>query len=136
MAVVAEIIRVENDKTISFGNYSLKEKKKVENFEVDGNTYKVKTHNELTKLEKNGILLFESVPGAAVNSLSISEKKATFSICGFTDTKITMELESETEYKIFIDSVNVGSMVSSVAGKISFSMGLNDSLQLVKIEKI
>ena len=135
MAVVAEVIRLEDNKTISFGDYLSSEKKKVNNFEVDGSSYKVKTYKELTRLEKNGILLIETVPGASIHKLSLNEKRVTFSISGFTDTKITLELEPETEYKIFIDSVNVGSMISNVAGKINFSNGLNDDLQTIKIEK-
>lgn len=135
MAVVSEVIRIEEDKTISFGDYSTKEKKKVENFEVLGSTYKVKTYNEITKLEKNGILLLETVPGASIHNFSMTERTANFLISGFTDTKVTMELESETEYKIFIDKVNVGNMYSNVAGKINFSIDLTDNLQEVKIEK-
>ena len=43
MSVVKELIRTEADHTISFGNYELSEKSKKENFEYDGDLYKVKT---------------------------------------------------------------------------------------------
>ena len=45
MAVVEEIIRVENDGSISFGNHLLDVKTKVSDFEFDGDLYKVKTYN-------------------------------------------------------------------------------------------
>ena len=66
MAAVKELLRVENDGTLSFGDYTLTSKTKLENFEFQGDLYKVKTFAEITKLEKNGMLIYESVPGTAV----------------------------------------------------------------------
>ena len=54
MPVVNELIRSEEDGTISFGNYKLDVKSKLPDFEHCGDTYKVKTFYEITKLEKNG----------------------------------------------------------------------------------
>ena len=54
MAVIEELIRKEDDGSISFGNYLMDEKKKVLDFEVQGDLYKVKTFKEITKLENNG----------------------------------------------------------------------------------
>lgn len=42
MAVIEELIRKEDDGSISFGNYLMDEKKKVLDFEVQGDLYKVK----------------------------------------------------------------------------------------------
>ena len=66
MAVVEGLIRQENDGTLSFGDYTLVEKAKLSDFEHDGDLYKIKTFYEITKLEKNGLLVYESVPGTAV----------------------------------------------------------------------
>ena len=44
MAVVEEIIRIESDGSISFGNHLLDVKTKVSDFEYDGDIYKVKTY--------------------------------------------------------------------------------------------
>ncbi len=63
MAVIEELIREEKDGSISFGDYSQQEKQKVEGFEANGDIYKVKTYKDLTRLEKNGSLLLEAVPG-------------------------------------------------------------------------
>ncbi len=50
MAVIEELIRQEDNGSISFGNYLMDEKKKVLDFEVQGDLYKVKTYREITKL--------------------------------------------------------------------------------------
>ena len=76
MAVVEELIRLEDDNSLSFGNYLMDTKKKVIDFEVDGDLYKVKTYNKITKLEKNGILLYESVPNNGHN-FTMNEKQVT-----------------------------------------------------------
>ena len=54
MPVVSELIRIEDDGTISFGNYMLAAKSKLQDFEFQGDLYKVKTFGEITKLERNG----------------------------------------------------------------------------------
>ena len=84
MPVVNELIRSEADGAISFGNYKLDTKSKLPDFEHCGDTYKVKTFNEITKLEKNGSFVYESVPGTAVNDF-----KATDTSVSFRDRKST-----------------------------------------------
>lgn len=135
MSVIDEIIRINENNSISFGNYTVKEKKKVSDFEVNGDYYKVKTHDALTRLEKNGKLLYESVPGSAVHNFKVTEKNITFTVEGNEAAQITLELEPDKEYKIFIDDFNVGKVMSGLAGKISFSAELKPTPQGVKIEK-
>ena len=60
MAVVEELIRVENENGLSFGDYTLNAKKKVSDFEFHGDMYKVKTYRDITKLEKNELFVYES----------------------------------------------------------------------------
>ena len=43
MAVVEELLRSESDGSISFGNHQLAEKAKLEDFQFNGDVYKVKT---------------------------------------------------------------------------------------------
>ena len=69
MAVVKELIRTEENGSISFGNYELSQKSKVSDYPHQGDMYKVKTFQEITKLERNGMFVYESVPGTAVFSL-------------------------------------------------------------------
>ena len=136
MAVIEELIRQEENGTISFGNHLMDEKKKVLDFEVNGDLYKVKTFCEITKLEKNGKMLLEAVPGATVHNFEMDEKGARFTVEGAEDAQITMELEPETEYKILIGDVNVGKMKSNLSGKVTFSVELQKGMPAVAIEKI
>ena len=66
MAAVTELIRAEADGSLSFGNHLLQAKGKKEGFESGGDQYKVKTFREMTKLERNGMFVYESVPGTSV----------------------------------------------------------------------
>ena len=50
MAVVKELIRTEENGSISFGNYELSQKSKVSDYPHQGDMYKVKTFQEITKL--------------------------------------------------------------------------------------
>ena len=136
MAVIQELIRQEENGRISFGNYLMDEKKKVLDFEANGDLYKVKTFREITKLEKNGKMLLESVPGATIHNFGMDEKGAKFSVESEEDIQITLELEPETEYKILIDDVNVGKMKTNMAGKVNFSVERQNKMPEIVIEKI
>ena len=70
MAVVKELIRTEENGAISFGDYELAQKSKLSDYQHQGDMYKVKTFKEITKLERNGMFVYESVPGTAVFNLS------------------------------------------------------------------
>lgn len=136
MAVIEELIRLEENGTLSFGNYLMDTKKKVLDFEVDGDLYKVKTFKEITKLEKNGKLLMETVPGSTVHSFKMDDKKISFMLEGQEDLQITMELEADKEYKVLVDDVNVGKIKANLAGKVNFSVEISSNQAGVKIEKV
>lgn len=136
MAVIEELIRKEDDGSISFGNYLMDEKKKVLDFEVQGDLYKVKTFKEITKLEKNGKMLLEAVPGATVLNFVQDERDVSFLVEAEEDVQLTLELEAETEYKILVDDVNVGKMKTNMTGKVTFSVEIQKNATPVKIEKI
>lgn len=136
MAVVNEIIRVENDGALSFGNYELREKTKVIDFEVDGRLYKAKTFFEVTKLKRDGALVYESIPGTAVHNFKITDKDISFLVEGQGSSQITLELESNTEYKLTISDVIVGNVKSTSSGKLSFSVDCNKEIQTVVLKKI
>ena len=136
MAAISELIRKETDGTISFGDYTLGAKAKLDNFEHNGDIYKVKTFSEITKLERNGMFVYESVPGTAVSELSVTDNGLKFMVEGPADAQITLELEDETEHEIFIDGSNVGKMKTNLGGKLSLSVELEANTQVeVKVEK-
>jgi hypothetical protein len=124
MSVIEELIREESNGTISFGNYTLPTKSKVSDFEHNGDLYKVKTYKDITKLEKNGMFVYESVPGTAVEQLEITDREIKFFVEAESDAQITLELEAEKEYKIYIDETNVGKMKTNLGGKLMLSVEL------------
>ncbi len=136
MAVVNEIIRVENNGALSFGNYELPEKTKVIDFEVDGRLYKAKTFFEVTKLKRDGALVYESIPGTAVHNFKITDKETSFLVEGNASSQITLEIESNTEYKLIISDVIVGNIKSTVSGKVNFSVDCTKETQAVVLKKI
>lgn len=136
MAVVKELLRAENDGTLSFGDYTLGSKTKLDGFEFQGDIYKVKTFSEITKLEKNEMFVYESVPGTAVTNFNASEQVVTFSVSAMQDAQFTLELEADTEYVVYLDDVNVGDMKTNLSGKLSVSAELEPERSMeVKIIK-
>lgn len=125
MAVIKELIRKESNGTLSFGNYEFDTKQKLSDFEFEGDLYKVKTFKEITKLEKNGLFVYESVPGTVVTNLKVTDKETTFSVEGWEDSSITLELEPEAEYKVYVDGTNVGKMKTNLGGKLVLSIEIN-----------
>ena len=136
MAAVKELLRAENDGTLSFGDYTLGSKTKLDGFEFQGDIYKVKTFSEITKLEKNEMFVYESVPGTAVTNFNASEQVATFSVSAMQDVQFTLEMEADTEYVVYLDDVNVGDMKTNLSGKLSVSAELEPERSMeVKIIK-
>lgn len=138
MAVIEELIRKEKNGSLSFGNYLAETKQKLKDFDICGDLYNVKTFKEITRLEKNGGLLFESIPGSAVNDFIINSKVVDFYIEAVEDMQITLELEADKEYKIFIDDMQVGRTKTNLSGKISVGIDFEDDKDKkhVIIEKI
>ena len=136
MAVVEELIRVENENGLSFGDYTLNAKKKVSDFEFHGDMYKVKTYRDITKLEKNELFVYESVPGTSVFDFEETDVRTEFEVEGFEDTQIRLELEAEQEYEVFVDDVNIGRMTTNLGGKLVLSVELGSTQKHVKIVKM
>ncbi|MFR3435909.1 MAG: endosialidase [Coprococcus sp.] len=135
MAVVEELIRVENENGLSFGDYTLNAKKKVSDFEFHGDMYKVKTYRDITKLEKNELFVYESVPGTSVFDFEETDVRTEFEVEGFEDTQITLELEAEQEYEVFVDDVNIGRMTTNL-GKLVLSVELGSAQKHVKVVRV
>lgn len=136
MAAISELIREEANGALSFGDYTLTSKSKLDNFEHAGDIYKVKTFEEITKLERNGLFVYESVPGTAVTDFTQTENVVAFTVEGAKDAQITLELEESTEYEITIDGESAGVMKTNLGGKLSLSVELEgtDSVA-IKVEK-
>ncbi len=126
MANVKELIRTEDNGTLSFGDYSLDKKTKLSDYEYQNNIYKVKTFCEITRLEKNGRVAYESVPGSAVFNYRDTDKEISFEVEAEDDLQITVDVEPESEVKVLVDDVNIGRMKSNLGGKVSFSIEMEE----------
>ena len=135
MAVVKELIRKEEDGTLSFGNFEFDTKQKLSDFEYEGDLYKVKTFKDITKLEKNESFVYESVPGTAVLNMTSGDGVVSFSVEGPEDAEITLGLEEETSYEVSIGGVAAGTMVTNLGGKLTISVELNGEPVAVEVKK-
>lgn len=124
MAVVKELLRSEADGTISFGDHTLEEKAKLDNFEHCGDLYKVKTFKTMTKLERNGMFVYESVPGTSVSHFVEAADGVKFTVEGDEDAQITLELEEDTEYQVLVNGNSAGKMKTNLGGKLNISVEL------------
>ena len=136
MAVIEQLIRTEEDGSLSFGNYELPEKKKLENYEYNGNILKVKTYKDITKLESNENFVYESVPGTAVTNFKINENGVEFNVEGKNDAQITLGLLENTEYSVFVNGTGIGKMTTNLGGKLNLSVELSgEGPASVRVEK-
>lgn len=135
MAVVEELMRVDGD-ALSFGNYELTAKTKKDGFEWKGDIYKVKTFCEITKLEKNGLFAYESVPGTAVTRFMEQAKGVEFSVEGPKTAQVIIGLEEDCEYDVFLDDVQVDRLRTNVGGKLTISIELENTSIHVRIVKV
>ena len=136
MAAVKELLKAEADGTLSFGDYTLPNKTKLDGFEFQGNIYKVKTFSEITKLERDGMFVYESAPGTAVENFKAAEGEVSFKVSGEKDAQFTLELEAESEYTVFMNDMNVGDMKTNLSGKLSVSAELDPEKHVeVKVVK-
>lgn len=123
---MAELIKKEADGSLSFGDYTLPEKKKQENFGYEGGSYKVKTCNEITRLERDDVLVYESVPGTKVSGLKKTETGLSFETEGADDAQITVGVEPQTSYDVKVRGESIGVIASNLGGKLSFGVELTD----------
>lgn len=137
MAVVEELLRSESNGHISFGNHELAAKAKLEDYEHDGDMYKVKTYNAITKLERNGLFLYESVPGTSVHDFCESESGISFVVEGSQDAQITLGAEDGAEYEIVVAGESAGTMKTNLSGKLTISVELegSDGVEVKLIKK-
>ncbi len=136
MAVVEELLRSEADGAISFGNHKLAKKAKVEDYQHEGDLLKVKTYSEITKLEKNGMFLYESVPGTSVLNFVEKEDGVEFVVEGDEDAQITIGLMDDKAYEVFVDGSSIGAIKTGFGGKLSLSgeLGAADEVPVKVVE--
>ena len=125
MASVDNLLFIGEDGSLCFGNHTLSEKAKVEDFPYQGDLLKVKTYQTMTKLEKNGMFVYESVPGTSVSNFVEEADGVTFAVKGNADSQITVGLEDDQEYKVLLDGENAGFVTKNLGGKLNISIDLS-----------
>ncbi len=135
MAIVEDLLHSEADETISFGNHERAEKGKLEDYAFAGDLYKVKTYQEITKLEKNGSFLYESVPGTSVNGFKETAEGVTFTVEGADSAQITLGLEDDASYDVTIGDRQLGTMQTNMGGKLNISVVFDKAPVRVQIVK-
>ena len=134
---MADLIKVCENGGLGFGDYTLAEKSKLSDFPHLGDLYKVKTFAEITKLEKNGSFVYESVPGTKVTGFVTGDRKGSFTVEGSDHTQITLDLEEEKEYRVLVDGTNLDNMTTNIGGKLVISVDLSTGQpQDVVVERI
>ena len=84
---------------------------------------------------ENGMFLYESVPGTSVRNYVEKENGVEFQVEGDEDAQITIGLDEETEYEVFVDGVGIGTMTTGLGGKLSLSVELETAGEVsVRIE--
>ena len=82
------------------------------------------------------MFVYESVPGTAVEHFSVSNNGVEFVVEGNKDAQITIQLEDDTEYEVFVDDMAVGGMKTNMSGKLVASVELNEGVgSRVKVVK-
>ena len=136
MAAVKELIKANENGTLSFGDYTLVQKAKLDGFDFQGNLYKVKTFAGITKLERDGMFIYESVPGTAVEDFHATADGLVFKVSGEKDAQITVGLEAESEYTVCVNEVCMNDIKTNFSGKLSVSVELDTDKDIdVKIVK-
>lgn len=53
-----------------------------------------------------------------------------FAVEGSRDAQITIQLENDTDYEVYVDGVAVGSMKTNMSGKLSVSVELEEGVSV------
>jgi hypothetical protein len=125
---------VNRENTISFGDFKSAKKLKLQ-AQIDGDEYSVKTYRDITRLEKNGQLLLETVPGAEVHDFILDENGASFKLVGAEDTQTTVALFPEAEYTLVCGDTKTV-IKTNRYGKAIFNAELESGAKTISLSKI
>lgn len=101
---VSKLIEAVEGMGVNFGDYDLQVKSK-DHLEFGGDVYKVKSFYEITRLEINDVMVYESVPGTRVEEFKMTDEGISFVVEGKQDASITLGVEENTNFSLNIDGV-------------------------------
>ena len=67
-----------------------------------------------------------SFPVTAVVNFAVTNDGVTFSVEGDKDAQITIQLDDDTEYEVFVNDAAVGGMKTNMSGKLNLSVELSE----------
>lgn len=130
-----QLISRQDDGKLAFGDISFLQKQK-EKTQIGAHYYKVKTFRELTRLERDDYFVYESDPGTVVSDFESSADGASFTVEGPEDAQIVLGMADDTEYQVYIDDRDIGSVKTGLGGKLAFGVELEGSGKVrVRVEK-
>ena len=81
------------------------------------------------------MFVYESVPGTVAEHFKVTDDSIEFEVEGDKDAQITVQLENDTDYEVYVDGVAVGSMKTNMSGKLSVSVELEEGTS-VKVKAV
>ena len=69
--------------------------------------------------------MYESVPGTTVRNFVEKEDGVAFSVTGSEDAQITIGLEDDEAYDVFVNGEDYGAVKANMSGKVNISVELN-----------
>ncbi len=136
MKTVSTLISGSDEELLSFGDFSQSEKKKYTDFDYRGDLYYVKTCQEITKLEKNGLFEYESVPGTSVFGYDSGVDYKAFEVTGQGNTQIVLAVEDGAEYTPYINGELADETDVDISGKFCLNVILDPEVPvLIELEK-
>ena len=84
------------------------------------------------------MFVYESVPGTAAEHFRVTDEGVEFTVEGSKDAQITVQLENDTDYDIYVNDSAVGNMMTNMSGKLSVSVELEEgiSVQVKAIRRV
>ncbi|MDO5695310.1 MAG: endosialidase [Eubacteriales bacterium] len=117
---MSKVIGVSGGK-LAFGDYKVTEKQK-EQMEFEGDLYKIKSHNQVTRLSRNNVMVFESVPGTRVENFVTAEERIEFDVYGDADASIILAVEDKTNFMLDIDGIVYDNTSYIAPGKLNINV--------------
>ena len=60
----------------------------------------------------------------------VTDEDVEFAVEGSRDAQITIQLENDTDYEVYVDGAAVGSMKTNMSGKLSVSLELEEGVSV------
>ena len=81
------------------------------------------------------MFVYESVPGTTAEHFKALDDGVEFTACGDQDAQITVQMENDSEYEVYVNGAAVGSMRTNMSGKLSVSVELEEGAE-VKVSAV